>query len=67
MAAAIYPECIEQAEDFYCQVDISHGPSHGSLIVDKFHFSPNKPNACICSKLKAQVYKEYVFRTLSGK
>ncbi|MBR2670664.1 MAG: nucleoside hydrolase [Oscillospiraceae bacterium] len=67
MAAAIYPECIEEAEDFYCQMDISHGPSHGSLIVDKFHFSPNKPNACICSKLKADVYKEYVFRTLSGK
>ncbi|MCF0111827.1 MAG: nucleoside hydrolase [Erysipelotrichaceae bacterium] len=64
MAAALYPECIEACDKYYCQVDVSGGPSYGGVLVDYYHFSGQKENAWICSKLNPQKYKEYIFRTL---
>lgn len=66
VAAALHPDCIETCDEYYCEVDVSCGPGYGAVIVDKYHFSGKKPNAAICSKLKPQVYKDYIFRTLKA-
>ena len=64
MAAALYPECIEKCDKYFCEVDTQNGPSYGSVLVDFYHFSGKEPNAWICSKLKVDKYKEYIFKTL---
>ncbi len=66
MAAALNPECIEECDKYYCEVDTSNGPSYGGVLVDKYHFSGKEPNVEICSKLKASLYKEYIFSTLGA-
>ena len=40
------------------------GISAGAVLVDIYQFSGKEPNVWICSKLKPQVYKDYIFRTL---
>lgn len=67
MAAALYPECIEACEKYYCEVDTNDGPAYGAVIVDYYHFSGKKENAYICSKLNAKLYKDYIFKTLRVK
>lgn len=67
MAAALYPECIEVCDKYYCMVDVSNGPSYGGVLVDKYHFSGKEPNAYICSKLKPKIFKDYILRTLGAK
>ena len=67
MAAALYPDCIEKIEKFYCEVDVQNGPSYGSVLVDRNHFSGKEPNAYICSKLDSRKYKDYIFEKLSIK
>lgn len=67
MAAALQPSCIKSNEKYYCIVDTSPGPSYGSVIVDYYHFSGKKENAYICSKLKPQAFKNYIFKTLKVK
>lgn len=64
MAAALYPECIEHCDKYYCEVDVSNGPSYGGVLVDVNRFSGKEPNVYICSKLYADKYKEYIYRTL---
>ena len=64
MAAALYPECIEHCEKYYCEVDITNGPSYGSMLVDANYFSGKTPNVYICSKLYPNKYKEYIYKTL---
>ncbi len=64
MAAALYPECIDQCEKYYCEVELNHGPSYGGVLVDRYHFSGKKENAYICSKLKPDLYKKYVMDML---
>ena len=64
IAAALYPECIDHCEKYHCEVDVSNGPSYGSLIVDYYHFSGKEKNAYICSKLKPELYKKYIFDKL---
>ncbi len=66
MAAALCPECIDECGDYYCEVDVSGGPSHGAVLVDRYGFSGKAPNAAVCSRLKPQVYKDYIFRTLGA-
>lgn len=67
MAAALYPECIEKCDKYYCEVDISAGPNYGAIIVDKTNVTGKEPNVYICSKLYADKYKEYMYRTLRVK
>ena len=64
MSAALYPECIEHCEKYYCEVDISAGPSYGAVLVDVNNVTGKEPNVYICSKLYADKYKEYIYRTL---
>jgi purine nucleosidase len=66
MAAALYPECIETCADYYCEVDTSNGISNGAVLVDVYGFSGKAPNAAVCSKLKADLYKDYIYRTLGA-
>ncbi|PKM73437.1 MAG: nucleoside hydrolase [Firmicutes bacterium HGW-Firmicutes-16] len=66
MAAALHPECIAECEAYYCEVDTSRGPSYGGVLVDRYFFSGKEPNVQICSKLHADKYKEYIFRTLGA-
>lgn len=66
MAAALHPGCIETCGEYFCEVDASPGPSYGAVLVDVYAFSGQKPNALVCSKLKPQVYKDYIFRTLGA-
>jgi len=67
VAAALYPECIARCEEYYCEVDISNGPSYGAVLVDVNCFSGKEPNVYICSKLHADKYKDYIFRMLKVK
>lgn len=64
MAAALYPECVEICDPYYCQVDISAGPSYGALVVDKLGITEKQPNAYICSKLYADQFKKYIYQTI---
>ncbi len=66
VAAILYPECIETCDSYYCEVDVSQGPSYGGVLVDKYHFSGKEHNAQICSKLKVDKYKEYIFKMLGA-
>lgn len=66
MAAALHPECIEVCDAYYCEVDVSNGISSGAVLVDVYGFSGKRPNASICSKLKSDVYKNYIYRTLGA-
>ena len=67
MSAALYPECIEKCEKYYCEVDVSAGPSYGAVLVDVNNVTGKEPNVYICSKLYADKYKEYIYRTLKVK
>lgn len=64
MAAALKPEVISSMDKYYCEVDVSCGPSYGAVVVDYNHFSGKEKNVYICSKLKGKEYKKYVFNTL---
>lgn len=64
MAAALYPECIEKCEKYYCEVDVTNGPSYGNMLVDFDNVTGRTPNAYICSKLHADKYKGYIYKTL---
>lgn len=66
MAAALYPECIDACDAYYCEVDTSSGISSGAVLVDVYGFSGKQPNASICSRLKSDVYKDYIFRMLGA-
>lgn len=67
MAAALYPECIEVCDKYYCEVDVSDRETYGTLYVDSENRSGKEANAYICSKLKAQLFKEYLYRQLKVK
>ena len=67
MAAALYPPCIMDYDKYYCEVDISKGPCYGALLVDNFRFSGKQPNAYIVSRLKPDLYKQYIYKTLKVK
>ena len=67
MAAALYPECIADCDKYYCEVDVTNGPSYGGVLVDELRFSGKEPNAYIISRLHADKYKEYIYRTLRVK
>ena len=64
MAAALCPACIDTMNKYYCEVDITKGPSYGSMLIDQLFFSGKEPNAYVCSKLKADLFKAYIFKTL---
>lgn len=66
MAAALYPACIADCDDYFCEVDATPGPSYGAVLVDRYHFSGKAPNAAVCSRLKHEAYKAYIFRTLGA-
>jgi len=67
MAAALHPDCIDICDAYYCEVDTSPGISSGAVLVDIYGFSGKEPNAFICSKLKSDVYKDYIFDMLGAK
>lgn len=64
MAAALFPDCIDVCDEYFCEVDATPGPGYGAVLVDRYRFSGKKPNARLCSQLKPEKYKEYIFRTL---
>ncbi len=66
VAAALCPECIAVCDPYYCEVDNGPGISNGSVLVDFYGFSGKAPNAQICSKLDADKYKAYLFKTLGA-
>lgn len=65
IAAALYPECIDTCDDYYCQVDTSSGISYGNVLVDRHATAEKAPNVAVCSKLKGNLFKEYILKTLS--
>ncbi len=67
MAAALCPACIDHMEKYYCECETARGPAYGAVLVDRLFFSGKEPNAWICSKLKTEPYKEYIYRTLHVK
>lgn len=67
MAAALYPECIDICDEYYCEADVSDTDTYGTLHVDRDHHTGKRPNAYICSRLKPQLFKEYLYRQLKVK
>ncbi|MBT1166257.1 nucleoside hydrolase [Bifidobacterium simiarum] len=66
MAAALHPECIAECDRYHCQIDVSDGPSYGSMLVDVNRFDGQPANAAVCSRLHADRYKRYLFATLGA-
>ena len=64
VAAALYPECIETCDKYFCEVDVSNGPGYGNVIVDRCNVTGKEPNVYICSKLYANKFKHYMYKTL---
>ncbi len=59
---------IEKCEKYYCEVDVSAGPSYGAVLVDVNNcYWKRNPMYIYCSKLYADKYKEYIYRTLKVK
>ena len=63
-AAFLYPECIEKEGDFYAEVDLSHGPSYGNVLIDVPHFTGMKENIHLVWKLKPDLFKRYLIQKL---
>lgn len=66
MAAALFPDCIDACDEYFCEVDTTLGPGYGAVLVDRYRFSGKNPNARLCSRLKPAKYKEYLFKTLGA-
>lgn len=64
VATALYPECIEDMDKYYCEVETSDGPNYGELRIDHNRHSGKKENAYVCSKLKADLYTKYIIDKL---
>ena len=58
---------LRSVKNYYCEVDVSAGPSYGAVLVDVNNVTGKEPNVYICSKLYADKYKEYIYRTLKVK
>ncbi|MEA4911279.1 MAG: nucleoside hydrolase [Oscillospiraceae bacterium] len=66
MAAVLEPSCIDVCDDYFCEIDTTPGPSYGAALVDVINFGQKQPTAAICSRLKADIFKDYLKRTLAG-
>ncbi|MDR1898975.1 MAG: nucleoside hydrolase [Treponema sp.] len=66
MAAALFPDCVGVCGEYFCEVDTAAGPAYGAVLVDRWRFSGKKPNLRLCSRLKPEKYREYLFRTLGA-
>ncbi|MBQ6333500.1 MAG: nucleoside hydrolase [Erysipelotrichaceae bacterium] len=66
MCAALYPECIEECENYHLDVDLSETERYGFVEIDYDHQKNEGPSAFICSKLKADVYKRYLYYHLKA-
>ena len=67
MAAALYPECIENQGKYFCEVETARSISYGAVLVDTYRFSGKEENATIVSKLNPRLYKDYILKTLGVK
>ena len=67
MAAALYPDCIDEMDKYYCEVETNNGICYGGVLVDVYRFSGKAENAYVVSKLKPKEYKEYILKTLNVK
>ncbi len=64
MSAILNSDTICDCDDYYCEVDISTGPSYGAVLVYD-NFECKKPaNAAVCSKLHGSKFKDYLYKTL---
>lgn len=64
MAAILYPECIKNAGEYYCEIDISSGPSYGAAVVYDCGDWQKQANVTICSELHGEKFKDYLYKTL---
>lgn len=62
MAAALEPSVIDTCDKYYLNCDTSGGISDGAVLVDVLGTTGKDPNAYVCSKLKADKYKEYILK-----
>ena len=67
IAAALYPECIKECEEYYCHVDTNEGEHYGEVHFDFKRESGNRPNVSLCSELDGKMFKEYLYQTLKIK
>ncbi len=64
MSAIINEKTISECDDYYCEVDISTGPSYGSVLVYDNFECKKKHNITLCTKLHGDKFKEYIYQTL---
>jgi len=65
MAVALWPEVITQCDKYHCEVDVSDGPGYGALIIDRNNEFGGEPNAHVCTRVNADLYKEKLFHIVS--
>lgn len=66
MCAALCTKSIAQCGHYYCEVDVSKGPSYGSVLIDVDGIFNKEPNILLVTKLHASVYKNYIFDMLKS-
>lgn len=63
MAVCLCPECVDIEVDAYCTFETEGKYSRGAMIFYLEGNGPNKPNCKIVKTLKADVFKEFLFKT----
>ena len=66
MFAALCEEGIDHCEEYFLDVDLTPGEHYGYVDIDYEHKRNKGPKAKICMKLKADLYKNYIFEHLKG-
>lgn len=62
MSVALNAECIDICEPYYCKAVTEHGDLYGTFLIEDTE--DKKTNAYVCHKIKASVFKKYLFNCL---
>lgn len=65
MTGVLYPEVFLDCYKAYCDVETNDGLAYGFVSIDKEGQLHKQPNAGICQKVDAGIYKQRLFRLLA--
>ena len=62
MTSVIYPEVMGPVYEAYCDIETKAEMTYGYFSIDKQHQLHREPNASICTKVNADLYKKRLFQ-----
>ena len=65
LADLVDPDTLDLA-DYYCEIDTTGGPSHGSIVCDQHGVYDEAPNAAVAIDIDVERYRNVVTTGLSG-